>query len=100
MPGHGERFLATLEIVAREGRHLHYSWQHLFAEPIDARWVARLDAAPELAERLEAFAEDLGLARGHSIMLFDTYNRLRTYAQARMQMAPEELPESLPELVE
>lgn len=162
------RFLATFDIVVREGRHLHYSWSHLFSETIDADWVADLDDAPELAERLEAFisrfgrmqdtmggkllprwlvalaeepgslietlnraerlgvlesaeswlearqlrnrlvheymerpdafAEDLGLARSHTVMLFATFNRLRDYAVVRMQLAPETALESLPDL--
>lgn len=50
-----DRFLDTLNIVAREGQHLAYSREKLFNEHIDAAWVAALAEAPELAERLEAF---------------------------------------------
>lgn len=55
-----ERFLATMRIVHSEGRHLSYSWTKLFAEPIDAAWVIALDARPDLAERVEAFASRFG----------------------------------------
>ena len=162
------RFLATFEIVAREGRHLHYSWNRLFSEPIDASWVSGLENAPELAERLEAFisrfgrmqdtlggkllprwlvalaeepgslietlnraerlgvlvsteawlearqlrnrlvheymeqpdafAEDLGLAQSHTLMLFSTFNSLRNYALERMRLAAETVPEALPDV--
>jgi len=54
------RFLETLDVVAREGRHLVYSWQGLFAQPVDASWVLGLDDRPELAERLEAFVSRFG----------------------------------------
>ena len=37
-----ERFLQTLEIVAREGKQLSYSWKSLFAQAIDVEWVDRL----------------------------------------------------------
>jgi hypothetical protein len=46
--------------VAREGRHLNYSWGRLFSQSIDANWVGRLEAEPELAERLEAFVSRFG----------------------------------------
>ena len=55
-----DRFLATLEIVFREGQHLRYSWHRLFDQTIDADWVARLDQNPEQAERLEAFVSRFG----------------------------------------
>lgn len=50
-----QRFLATLEIVQREGQHLLYSQQRLFGMCIDAQWVINLESRPEIAERLEAF---------------------------------------------
>ncbi len=55
-----ERFLQTLEIVAREGKHLSYSWNRLFSQTIDAKWVRNLEHAPEIAERLEAFVSRFG----------------------------------------
>lgn len=55
-----ERFLQTLEIVAREGKHLSYSWNSLFSQTIDAEWVRNLEHAPEIAERLEAFVSRFG----------------------------------------
>lgn len=54
------RFLATLEIVYREGVHLGYSRKSLFSMDIDAEWASRLDSRPEEAERLEAFVSRFG----------------------------------------
>lgn len=54
------RFIQTLQIVAREARHLAYSRQRLYAEPIDTDWVRGLDNNPELGERLEAFVSRFG----------------------------------------
>ncbi|WP_205738551.1 hypothetical protein [Billgrantia endophytica] len=58
-----DRFLSTLDIVEREGRHLRYSWNSLFGvgapEP-DADWVAGLEHHPEEAVRLEAFVSRYG----------------------------------------
>ena len=159
------RFLQTLEIVAREGKHLSYSWNSLFSQTIDAEWVRNLEQVPAIAERLEAFvsrfgrmqdtmadklfprwllalaetpgsqietlnraerlgvltsteqwlearnlrnrlvheymtepekfAEDLALAKEYSLMLLDTFNRLRQDAIARMGHKAESLPEVL-----
>jgi hypothetical protein len=55
-----DRFLQTLDIVQREGKHLAYSWGRLYAQPIDSAWVCGLEANPELAERLEAFVSRFG----------------------------------------
>jgi hypothetical protein len=54
------RFLQSLEIVVREARHLSYSRQRLFSQPIDATWVTSLEQNPELAEKLEAFVSRFG----------------------------------------
>jgi len=54
------RFLQTLGIVAREGKHLTYSWGRLYTHSIDAGWVRGLETAPELAEQLEAFVSRFG----------------------------------------
>lgn len=54
------RFLATLDIVHREGRQLAYSWHRLFDAPLDAGWARDLADKPELAERLEAFVSRFG----------------------------------------
>ena len=160
-----DRLLHTLDIVAREGLHLAYSWGRLYAQPIDPAWVEGLDSDPELAERLEAFvsrfgrmqdtiadkllprwlialaetpgslietlnraerlgvpadveqwlearklrnrlvheyvvdhaefAENLRLAGEYSMILFDTYNRLREFAASRMGVDHALLPEVL-----
>jgi len=55
-----DRFLHTLHLVAREGEHLLWSWRRLMGLNIDTDWVKRLDAAPEMAERLEAFVSRFG----------------------------------------
>lgn len=55
-----DRFLHTLTIVNREGRHLAYSWQRLSMVEVSAEWVAELEARPEQAEMLEAFVSRFG----------------------------------------
>jgi hypothetical protein len=54
------RFLQTMDVVRREGEHLAYSRRRVFGQPVDAQWVRELEAAPELAERLEAFVSRFG----------------------------------------
>jgi hypothetical protein len=54
------RFLQTMEVVRREGEHLAYSRRRVFGQPVDAQWVRNLEAAPELAERVEAFVSRFG----------------------------------------
>ncbi|MBN4079370.1 hypothetical protein JYT26_01890 [Beggiatoa alba] len=39
------RFLQTLDIVAREGKHLVYSWGRLYAHPINTDWVRGLESS-------------------------------------------------------
>lgn len=55
-----ERFLQTLEIVAREGKHLSYSWNSLFNQSIDLEWVKSLEQNPGSAEQMEAFVSRFG----------------------------------------
>ena len=59
IPGR-DRFLFTLSVVARELRHLEYSRERVFIEPIDTAWAERLDRDPAQAERLEAFVSRFG----------------------------------------
>lgn len=54
------RFLQTLEIVAKEGKHLSYSWNSLFSQKIDIEWAASLEQNPGCAEQLEAFVSRYG----------------------------------------
>ncbi len=54
------RFIDTLSIVAKEARHLEWSCNRLFRQPIDSRWVEALDHQPELAEQMEAFVSRYG----------------------------------------
>jgi len=49
-----DRFVATLATVAREGEHLSWSRERLYAQPVDVNWVREFEYAPQLAERLEA----------------------------------------------
>lgn len=55
-----ERFLHTLIIVEKEGRHLSFSYGRLFDCKIDETWVNDLEREPELAEKLEAFVSRFG----------------------------------------
>lgn len=159
------RFLQTLEIVAKEGKHLSYSWSSLFSQTIDVEWIVNLEQNPRCAEQLEAFVsrygrmqdtmadklfprwllalaevpgsqietlnraerlgvltsterwlemrnlrnrlvheymtdpakfvEDLALAKEYSLMLIETFNRLRQDAMTRMGYKKENLPEEL-----
>ncbi len=159
------RFLHTLEIVAKEGKHLSYSWNSLSNPIIDVKWVISLEQKPACAEQLEAFVsrfgrmqdtmadklfprrllalaevpgsqietlnraerlgvltsterwlearnlgnrlaheymtdpakftEDLALAKEYSLMLMETFNRLRQDAMTRMGHKKESLPEEL-----
>jgi uncharacterized protein with HEPN domain len=54
------RFLHTLEIVAKEGRHLSYSWNRLFNRVIDVEWIDDLEQNPVCAEQMEAFVSRFG----------------------------------------
>lgn len=54
------RFLDTLSIVAKEARHLEWSCNRLYRQPIDAEWVEALEHHPERAEQLEAFVSRYG----------------------------------------
>jgi hypothetical protein len=159
------RFLQTLAIVEKEGKHLSYSWRSLSSQTIDVEWVDELEQNPGCAERLEAFVsrfgrmqdtmadklfprwllalaeipgsqietlnraerlgvltsterwlearnlrnrlvheymtdpakfiEDVALAKEYSLMLMETYNRLRQDATTRMGYKEESLPEKL-----
>ena len=42
------------------------------------------------------FAEDVALAKEYSLMLIETFNRLRLDAMTRMGHNPQNLPEELP----
>ncbi len=160
-----DRFVATLATVAREGEHLSWSRERLYAQPVDVNWVRELEHAPLLAERLEAFvarfgrmqdtmsgkllprwllalaeepgtqieslnraerlgvvtsterwlearklrnrlvheyavrpeafAADLVLAEGYSLMLFETFDRILEFAAHRMEIDRDRLPSPL-----
>lgn len=163
------RFLYTLEIAAKEGKHLSYSWNRLSNQAIDVAWVIGVEQNPGCTEQLEAFvsrfgrmqdtitdkllprwllalaelpgsqietlnraerlsalssterwlearnlcnrlvhmtdpakfAQDLVLAKEYSLMLIETFKRLRQDAMARMGHKQENLPEAvlLPEKI-
>lgn len=57
---HLARFLATLEIVRREGAHLARTDARLFARPVNAAWVQALETDEDRAERLDAFVSRFG----------------------------------------
>lgn len=44
----------------------------------------------------DAFATDINLAREYSLLFFDTYNRVRTFAAQRMALEEADLPALLP----
>ncbi len=50
-----DRFLDTLNIVAKAANHLQYSRQRLYSQSITPAWVKHLDTEPLQAEQLEAF---------------------------------------------
>ena len=55
-----DRLVFLLETVEKEGRHLLGTTARLFAEPIDAAWVQRLEQRPDVSERTDAFATRFG----------------------------------------
>lgn len=59
-PSPTDRFLITLEIVAKKAEHLEWSRTRLFEQKIDSAWVGALADLPERAERLEAFVSRYG----------------------------------------
>jgi hypothetical protein len=56
----GERLQFLLETVSKERHHLLLTTQRLFAEEINADWVASLEERPDVAERLDAFVARFG----------------------------------------
>lgn len=55
-----ERFLQTLEIVYRKGKHVAYSWGRLYIRTDQRRMDGKARRAPELAERLDALLSRFG----------------------------------------
>jgi len=56
-----DRFLATLDIVQKEGLHLSFSWDRMFSSgDVSAQWVDALRNDPAQAEKLEAFVSRYG----------------------------------------
>jgi len=65
LPEHAQPALLALDLARKEAKHLRYSQTTLFALPIDLAWVQRLDAHPELAEKVEAFVSRFGRLQDH-----------------------------------
>jgi|GEM_PF-2912666 len=57
------RFLQTLEIVAKEGRHLTYSWARIFNQNIDVDWVDNLDNMLIMPSSWRLSCPDLGACK-------------------------------------
>lgn len=55
-----KRLLFLVETVTKERHHLLLTTQRLFAEDINADWVASLEERPDVAERLDAFVARFG----------------------------------------
>ena len=55
-----ERLRFLLDTVGKEQKHLLLTTERLFAETIDADWVASLEERPDVAERLDAFVARFG----------------------------------------
>ena len=60
LPEHAENALLALDLARKEAAHLQYTQRTLFAQTIDANWVRRLEARPELAEKVDAFVSRFG----------------------------------------
>ncbi len=67
------------------------------------KWLEALNLRNRLLHEYitqpESFAEDLLLAKDYSVMLIETFNRIRQDALTRMAHKPESLPEALPILM-
>lgn len=55
-----ERLRFLIRVVNKESKHLKTTDERLFAVPFTAKTAARLDADPDLAERVEAFSSRYG----------------------------------------
>lgn len=50
---HADLARLALELAERESRHLRYTWQTLYKEPIDLSWVENLEKREDLAEKID-----------------------------------------------
>lgn len=62
---HGDLARIALELAERESRHLRYTWQTLYKEPIDLTWVENLEKREDLAEKIDAFVGRFGRLQDH-----------------------------------
>lgn len=62
---HADLARIALELAERESRHLRYTWQTLYQEPIDLAWVKNLEKRENLAEKIDAFVGRFGRLQDH-----------------------------------
>ena len=65
LPEQAQPLLLALDLANKKAKHLRYSQTTLFALPIDLAWVQRLDAHPDLAEKVEAFVSRFSRLQDH-----------------------------------
>lgn len=88
LPEHAENARLALELARKEAAHLRYTHRTLFAQPIDAAWVAQLSSRDDLSEKIDAFVsrfgrlQDLLSAREATEMLFRTVAAVEAEASA------------------
>lgn len=62
---HADLARIALELAERKSRHLRYTWQTLYQEPIDLAWVKNLEKRENLAEKIDAFVGRFGRLQDH-----------------------------------
>jgi hypothetical protein len=62
---HADAARIALDLAEREAKHLRYTWQTLYAEPIDLAWVESLPDREELAEKIDALVGRFGRLQDH-----------------------------------
>lgn len=55
----------ALDLAKREAAHLRYTWQTLYAQPVDLAWVESLDEHEDLSEKVDAFVGRFGRLQDH-----------------------------------
>lgn len=65
LPEHAENARLALELARKEAAHLRYTHGTLFAQPIDAAWVAQLSSRDDLSEKIDAFVSRFGRLQDH-----------------------------------
>ena len=62
---HAENAKLALELAQKEVKHLTYTHQTLFAQPIDLIWVKSLAECEDLSEKIDAFVGRFGRLQDH-----------------------------------